>query len=165
MANTSPVHKAKRSQKRKDRQERKHERQMRRKRENLEIGEKTLENGRNGENPEESSPEEPKRRRKTLPGYLAKNSAEICRWLRNYLYLFMKADDAHIGFLDGIPRERRDELVQEYVDVRNFVSNVEKLRTGEVEPEPENPVIKENPEISEKDKTENEHTDSAEERG
>ena len=111
MANTSLVHKAKRSQKRKDRQERKHERQMRRKRENLEIDEKIPKNVKNGETSDKRSEEEPRRKRKTLPGYLAKNADRICEWLRNYMYLFMKVDDARIGFLDGIPRERRDKLV------------------------------------------------------
>lgn len=72
----------------------------------------------------------PKKRKKTLPGYMAKNAETVCRWLRNYMYLFCKVDDAQIGFLDGIPRERRNELVQEYVDVATFVKNVEELRSG-----------------------------------
>ena len=67
---------------------------------------------------------------KTLPGYMAKNADLVCRWLRNYMYLFCKVDDAQIGFLDGIPREMRNELVQEYVDVATFVENVRKLQTA-----------------------------------
>ena len=31
---------------------------------------------------------------KTLPGYMAKNADLVCRWLRNYMYLFCKVDDA-----------------------------------------------------------------------
>ena len=67
---------------------------------------------------------------KTLPGYMAKNADLVCRWLRNYMHLFCKVDDAQIGFLDGIPREMRNELVQEYVDVATFVENVRKLQTA-----------------------------------
>ena len=59
----------------------------------------------------------------------------------------MKVDDAHVGFLDGIPRERRDELVQEFVDVSEFVENVRKIRLGQEEaeetPREETAVIKE----------------------
>ena len=44
MANTSPVHKEKRSQKRKDRQERKRQRQERKIRKDLDLDDKTEEN-------------------------------------------------------------------------------------------------------------------------
>ena len=160
MANTSPSHKEKRSQKRKDRQDRKRQRQERRKERDLRAegdpGEEPPEEvrpepGDGGGDAVESRPEPsatPKRtRRKSLPGYMAKNAPRVCRWLRDFMYLFVKVDDAQIGFLDGIPRDRRDRLVQEYVDVSTFVQNVENMLSGNVQ----KPVIKENQEESERE--------------
>lgn len=94
MANTSQVHKEKRSQKRKDRQERKRQRQERRKERDL-----------NPDLPDAADPPEPvsaqnqgveqrRAKRRTLSAYMLKNADLVCKWLRNYMHLFCIADDA-----------------------------------------------------------------------
>lgn len=107
MANTSPEHKEKRSQKRKDRQERKRQRQERRKEKNLEPDPVPAKE----DSSKKQSDARKCPRRKSLPGYMAKNADLVCKWLRNYMHLFCMVDDAQIGFLNGISRERRNELV------------------------------------------------------
>ena len=65
---------------------------------------------------------------KSLPGFLAKHIDIICRWLSDYCVLFQKADDAYIEYLKMMERERRDQLVQDYVDIRVFLSLVSELK-------------------------------------
>lgn len=70
---------------------------------------------------------------KSLPGFLAKHSSTICRWLNDYCVLFQKADDAYIDYLKFMDRERRNSLVQDYVDIRVFLEAVKQLKNRSVE--------------------------------
>lgn len=65
---------------------------------------------------------------KSLPGFLAKNVDLICKWLREYTTLFQKADDACIDYLKLMERPKRDELVQDYVDIHIFFEAVKMLK-------------------------------------
>ena len=65
---------------------------------------------------------------KSLPGFLAKNVDLICGWLKQYCKLFQKADDACIDYLMKMPREERNVLVQDYVDIHIFVELVQALK-------------------------------------
>ena len=107
MANTSPAHKEKKSQKRKERQERKRERDLRKRSREINPQDDRKDVDCSQEKPGNRQP----KKAKTLPGYLAKNAKSIHDWLREFQKLFVKVDDAQIGFLDGIPREERDRLV------------------------------------------------------
>ena len=60
------------------------------------------------------------KKRKSLPGFLAKYRRELSEWLWHYMILIVKAEDAGIPYIREMPRERRDKLVQEYVDVAEF---------------------------------------------
>lgn len=68
--------------------------------------------------PEKSDPEA--KRRKSLPGYLAKHRKEISAWLRHYMTLICKADDAGVPYVKDMTRDERNDLIQEYVDVSEF---------------------------------------------
>ena len=65
---------------------------------------------------------------KSLPGFLAKNVDLICKWLKEYCKLFQKADDACIDYLKLMERSKRDEIVQDYVDIHTFIGLVQVLR-------------------------------------
>lgn len=63
---------------------------------------------------------EPTKKRKSLPGFLGKHRHEISQWLRHYMLLIVKADDAQIPWLKEMPREERNKLINEYVEVSTF---------------------------------------------
>ena len=65
---------------------------------------------------------------KSLPGFLAKNVDLICDWLYEYCALFQKADDAGIDYIKNMEREKRNKLVQDYVDMHVFIELVKKLK-------------------------------------
>ena len=65
---------------------------------------------------------------KSLPGFLAKNVDLICKWLKEYCKLFQKADDACIDYLKLMERSKRDEIVQDYVDIHTFIDLVQALK-------------------------------------
>ena len=66
---------------------------------------------------------------KSLPGFLAKHSDTICRWLNDYCLLFQKADDAYIDYLKFMERDKRNELVQDYINIRVFLSSIQQLKS------------------------------------
>ena len=66
---------------------------------------------------------------KSLPGFLAKNIDTICKWLKEYCKLFQKADDAGIDYMKHMERCKRDELVQDYVDIHTFIELVQMLKS------------------------------------
>ena len=65
---------------------------------------------------------------KSLPGFLAKNIDLICKWLKEYSILFQKADDACIDYMKYMERDKRNELVQDYVDIHTFIELVQMLK-------------------------------------
>lgn len=64
---------------------------------------------------------------KSLPGFLAKNTDAIIKWLKDYQTLFVMADDYGIQQLDRMPEQRRRLLVQNYVDVGEFITILEDI--------------------------------------
>ena len=94
------------SQKRVDRQRRREERRK-------------LRNGAKDANVQNELPEIPKKK-KSLPGFLAKYRKEIDIWLRHYMTLFCNAEDANIPYFKEMSREERNKVIQEYVDVSEF---------------------------------------------
>lgn len=65
--------------------------------------------------------------RKSLPGFMAKNAKAVLQWLKDYMLLFILADDYGISRMDRIPEERRRALVQNYVDVGDFTSMLQDI--------------------------------------
>ena len=116
VANTSQKHKEKKSQKRKDRQLRREQKQ---KDKQAAIVQNSF---------LLQSAQEMKGITKSLPGFLAKNADLICKWLKEYAILFQKADDACIDYLKLMERSKRDELVQDYVDIHTFMQVVKMLK-------------------------------------
>ena len=92
------------SQKRADRQRRRQER-------------------RNAKKAAETVPAEKKR--KSLPGFLAKRRHEIKEWLRHYMTLICKSDDFGVPYVRNMARDRRNALIQEYVNVSEFLTALE----------------------------------------
>lgn len=109
--------KKKKSQKRVDRQARKAEK--RRQKELLEKHE--LEK-------KHMKPVKARLSKKSLPGFLAKNVDAIIQWLKDYQTLFVMSDDYGIQKFDRLPQERRNLLVQNYVDVVDFISTLEAIK-------------------------------------
>jgi len=70
-------------------------------------------------------PDPEAKRRKSLPGYLAKYRREISAWLRHYMTLICKADDAGVSYVRNMTRDERNDLIQEYVDVSEFRSRLD----------------------------------------
>lgn len=94
------------SQKRADRQRRRQERREARK---ASAG-----------TPMETVPTEKKK--KSLPGFLAKHRHELKEWLRHYMALICKSDDFGVPYVRDMTRDQRNNLVQEYVDVAEFLT-------------------------------------------
>ena len=94
------------SQKRADRQRRRQERREARK---ASVG-----------TPMEAVPTEKKK--KSLPGFLAKHRHELKEWLRHYMALICKSDDFGVPYVRDMTRDQRNNLVQEYVDVAEFLT-------------------------------------------
>lgn len=65
---------------------------------------------------------------KSLPGFLAKHSAEICSWLRAYLTLRMRSDDAGIEWIREMSAEERKAWIDEHVAVSEFIDAVAALK-------------------------------------
>lgn len=59
--------------------------------------------------PEKPDPET--KRRKSLPGYLAKYRKEISEWLRHYMTLICKADDEGVPYVRDMTRDERNGLI------------------------------------------------------
>lgn len=94
------------SQKRADRQRRRQERREARRKP--------------AETPAETVSAEKKK--KSLPGFLAKYRHELKEWLRHYMTLICKSDDFGVPYVRDITGDRRKNLVQEYVDVAEFLT-------------------------------------------
>ena len=90
------------SQKRTDRQRRRQERREAKK------------------TPTETVPTEKKK--KSLPGFLAKHRHELKEWLRHYMTLICKSDDFGVPYVRNMTRDQRNEFIQEYVDVSEFLT-------------------------------------------
>lgn len=65
---------------------------------------------------------------KSLPGFLAKHSAEICSWLHAYLTLRMRSDDAGIEWIREMSAEERKAWIDEHVAVSEFIDAVAALK-------------------------------------
>lgn len=104
----------KKSQKRKDRQERKAERRKAKAEQQL-------------RKPEKKKPVKARLSKKSLPGFLAKNVNAIIQWLKDYETLFVLADDYGIQRLDRMPKEKRDMLFQNYIDVSDFITVLQEI--------------------------------------
>ena len=65
------------------------------------------------------------KKKKSLPGFLAKYRHEIDVWLHHYMILFCKAEDEQISYFKEMTREQRNKAIQEYVDVSEFKSMLE----------------------------------------
>ena len=83
------------SQKRADRQRRRQERREARK---ASAG-----------TPTETVPTEKKK--KSLPGFLAKHRYELKEWLRHYMTLICKSDDFGVPYVSNMTRDQRNEFV------------------------------------------------------
>lgn len=68
------------------------------------------------------------KKKKSLPGLLAKNSDNIVRWLKDYLLMFMKCDDEGSQYIRNMPIEQHRQLVQDYVDIRVLIREINKLQ-------------------------------------
>lgn len=117
MYDDNPVHedageKKKKSQKRADRQARKRERRALREMSGAKKG---------------AAPVKARLQKKSLPGFMAKNAETILQWLKDYMLLFILADDYGISNMQRIPEERRRALVQNYVDVGDFTIMLQDL--------------------------------------
>ena len=93
------------SQKRPARQRRRKERRMRR----LETAVKPV----------------PEEKKEPLSRYLWRFSREIRRWLKNYEILMCRADDAGVPCVKEMPRTRRNDFIQEYVDIGDFLQELD----------------------------------------
>ena len=62
----------------------------------------------------------PTKKRKSLPGFLAKYRKELDVWLWHYMNLFCKAENENIPYFKEMTREERNKAIQEYVDVSEF---------------------------------------------
>ena len=111
----------KKSQKRVDRQARKAE-----KRKQKELLEK------NKLKKQQSKPIKARLSKKSLPGFLAKNTDAIIQWLKDYQTLFVMADDYGIQSLDRLSDEKRHLLVQNYVDVGEFITTLEEIKNSQL---------------------------------
>lgn len=98
--------KSRKSQKREERRKRREERRLSR---------RTPPPGQDG-----AKPERP--RRKSLPAYMAKNQQRIRGWLKDYLTLLNRADDAGVPYV----MERRLRLKDDYVEISWFLDGVER---------------------------------------
>ena len=70
--------------------------------------------------PTETVPTEKKK--KSLPGFLAKYRHELKEWLRHYMTLICKSDDFGVPYVRNMTRDQRNEFIQEYVDVSEFLT-------------------------------------------
>lgn len=120
----------KKSQKRKDRQARKAERRARR--EELSHHEKKV---------HDNKPVKIRRSKKSLPGFLAKNVDAIIKWLKDYQTLFVMADDYGIQRLDRLPEDRRKLLVQNYVDIGDFILILNEIIASQTQDGSQVPVV------------------------
>ena len=122
MANTTERHKQKKSQKRKDRQERRRQKQLQR------IADEAdkMEEGPQENCVVDNEQEKPKKK-KSIPGLLAKNKDNIVRWLKDYLLMFMKCDDEGSNYIRNMPLEQHNQLVQDYVDIRILIREISEL--------------------------------------
>lgn len=116
MDDKTNLKKEKKSQKRIDRQARKNERR-RLKSEALAFEETKM----------LLKPVKARLSKKSLPGFLAKNAKAIVQWLKDYSTLFVMADDYGFQRLDRLTEEKRNLLIQNYVDVNDFISILESL--------------------------------------
>ena len=117
MYDDNPVHedageKKKKSQTRAERQARKRERRALREMSGAKKG---------------AAPVKARLQKKSLPGFMAKNAETILQWLKDYMLLFILADDYGISNMQRIPEERRRALVQNYVDVGDFTIMLQDL--------------------------------------
>lgn len=74
-----------------------------------------------------AAPVKARLQKKSLPGFMAKNAETILQWLKDYMLLFILADDYGISNMQRIPEERRRVLVQNYVDVGDFTIMLQDL--------------------------------------
>lgn len=71
-----------------------------------------------------------KTKKKSLPGFLAKNVDLICKWLKDYSILFQAADDAQIQYFKSMSREKRNQLIDDYVKIHEFMKIVDQLKNN-----------------------------------
>jgi len=64
------------------------------------------------------------KRRKSLPGFLGKHRHEIDMWLRHYLFMHPRADDAGVPYIKEMDDEQRAKFVQEYIDIAEFLDKL-----------------------------------------
>lgn len=118
MANIdTPTEHKKKSQKRVDRQARKAEKRKQKELLAKHQQEKLLQ-----------KPVKARLSKKSLPGFLAKNADAILQWLKDYQTLFVMADDYGIQQLDRLPSNKRQLLVQNYIDVGDFILMLENIK-------------------------------------
>lgn len=60
----------------------------------------------------DASKDQPKpKRRKSLPGFLGKHRHEIHVWLKHYLFMHSRADDAGVQYIRDMDDEQRAKFV------------------------------------------------------
>lgn len=59
-----------------------------------------------------------------MPGFLGKYRHEIHAWLKHYLFMHSRADDAGVQYIRDMDDEQRAKFVQEYVDVAEFLDKL-----------------------------------------
>ena len=91
------------SQKRIDRQRRRQERREARRKPTETTAETPV------GTPTETVPTEKKK--KSLPGFLAKHRYELKEWLRHYMTLICKSDDFGVPYVRNMTRDQRNEFV------------------------------------------------------
>lgn len=73
------------------------------------------------------------KKKKSLPGYVAKYRHEIHEWLRHYMTLICKADDAGVPYVKNMTRNERNDFIQEYVDISEFLTGLDEYLEEEKE--------------------------------
>ena len=66
--------------------------------------------------------------KKSLPGFLAKHVDLLYRWLSDYCLLFQRADDAQIPYFKDMSRDRRNQLIDDYVKIRFFIRTIDEMK-------------------------------------
>lgn len=116
------------SQKRVDRQRRRAER-----RKNRSLAQQNALSAQQQEQKQEQDNAKPQlKRRKSLPGFLGKHRHEIQTWLKHYLYMHARADDAGVQYIKDMDDSQRAKFYQEYIDIAEFLDSLKTYLDEEI---------------------------------
>lgn len=63
--------------------------------------------------------------KKSLPGFLAKNTDAILQWLKDYQLLYIAADDYGFLNMERFPEARMKHVMDNYVELVDFITQLE----------------------------------------